>query len=152
MSVKIGTVTMRDAKGKTGVTSLRKVGGLSDVEKIADWLKNHTDAQVIEYSYTESKKLSQDDDKCSSGKYDRCEQRLILNFYDSSEGEQITFSYPAPRDEDLDEDQQPVSDVAEDVKDLIAATTTREGTDLLYNGGGLKSKMPRLKKVATTGV
>ena len=57
----------------------------------------------------------------------------------------FSFSIPAPKNEDLGENQQPKGSVAKAVLDKIAELTSREGADLHYLGGGLVSKVQKIE-------
>ena len=143
-------VSVKDKMGMQGrvtVNASSSNATVSNAKKIADWLKDHTDAQVVSYG------ASADylGDECDDGKYDRVQQRLVLLFEDKNG--QHRFGIPAPKDEDLDVDQQPISDLPEDVKDLLSGVGACDKGSFVYNGGGLLSKMPdaRARKRKVTG-
>lgn len=155
MAKKIGSVTLEDYKGNRRTMSVSQVGSLSDVENIAKFLDDHSDARIVSHSITETQIWSDNDSEASRGKYERVEQKLVLLFQDTGGGEDnesVRFTIHAPSESSVNSDQEPESDLAEDVADLIADNTTRERTDLRYNGGGLTSRIPRSRNKSTTGV
>jgi hypothetical protein len=128
------TVTVQDYKGKTAVARVNGVTTIANAKKVADFLKGHSDAKVVAYGIS----LDYSGDDTSSGKYDRVLQGLKFSFEDQN-GKTRYFTIPAPRDEDVNDDQEPESDVAEDVKDLLNSVGLKIAT---YNGGGLNSRLP----------
>jgi hypothetical protein len=128
------SVTLQDYKGKTGVVTLDGPKTLTNAKTLADFLKTHSDAKVVSYGVS----LDYSGDDTSNGKYDRVLQRLKFS-YEKTDGKNVTFSYPAPRDEDVSDDQEPTSGLAEDVKDLLNQLGVKIAT---YNGGGMVSRMP----------
>ena len=96
------------------------------------------------------------DDAVDEGKYDTCQQRLVFLYKDKAIDSMRRFSYPAPRDEDVNTRQQPISDLAEDVKDLLQSVgaLTNDDDKVEYNGGGLHSRLPEKSARSTelTGV
>lgn len=142
--------TLRDYKGKTSIVTVDVTGtpSLAKAKKLCEFLETHSDAQVIGYGCSQSATI--EDDKCNSGKYDRVEQKMVYLFSEKS-GASRRFSVPAPRDEDVDVDQEGNSDVAEDINDLLKTLgATKE--NMRFNGSGLVSKVPRVRKVVKTGV
>lgn len=132
------SVSLQDYKGKTATAKVRvpeAKATQTNAKKVADFLKTHSDAKVT--TYGASKDYS--GDSTDTGKYDRVLQRLEL-LYEDSNGSGKRFSIHAPRDEDVNDDQEPDSDLAEDVKDLLVEIGA--GSGFTYNGGGLKSRMP----------
>lgn len=132
------TASLEDYKGKTATARIRvpeAKATQANAKKLADFLKVHSDAKVV--SYGASKDYS--GDSTDTGKYDRVLQRLELLFEDG-DGKSKRFSIHAPRDEDVNDDQEPDSDLAEDVKDLLVAVGA--GSNFTYNGGGLESRKP----------
>ena len=132
------TVMVEDEAGHTGrctVTVPENKATEANAKKVRDYIKDHSDARVTGYGLTKD----YDDDSVSEGKYDMCYQRLEYLF-ETGDGEKRRFGIPAPRDEDVDDYQQPTSDSAEDVKDLL--NEIGAGKDWVYNGGGMKSRMP----------
>lgn len=131
-------VSVQDYKGKTAPVKVRvpvKKATLANAKKVAEFLKTHSDAMVVTYGAS----IDYSGDSTDTGKYDRVLQRLGL-LYEDSDGNSKRFSFPAPRDEDVNDDQEPTSDLAEAVKDLLVAVGA--GSGFVYNGGGLKSRMP----------
>ena len=142
--------TLRDYKGKTAIVTVDVTGtpSLTKAKKLAEFLETHSDAQVIGYSCSQAATV--EDDQCNSGKYDRVEQKMVYLFSEKS-GAARRFSVPAPRDEDVDVDQEGNSDVAEDVNDLLKTIgATKE--NMRFNGAGLVSKIPKVRKTVKTGV
>lgn len=131
------TCTVEDYKGKTAVCKVRVLSAnctVANASALADHLKTHSDARVVSFGVSQDAK----GDKTNSGKYDRVLQSLAYLFEDE-DGATRRFSLPAPRDEDVNEDQEPISDTAEDVKDLL----NKFGLKIsVYNGGGLRSRTP----------
>lgn len=142
--------TLRDYKGKTSIVTVDVTGTptLAKAKTLADFLTTHSDAQVIGYNCSQSATV--ENDECDQGKYDRVEQKLVFLFSEKS-GSSRRFSIPAPRDEDVDIDQEGSSDLAEDINDLLKTLgATKE--NMRFNGAGLVSKMPSVRKVVKTGV
>lgn len=141
--------TLRDYKGKTSVVSVDvTTPSMANAKKLADFLTTHSDAQVIGYGM--SNNATVENDECDAGKYDRVEQKLVFLFSEKS-GASRRFSIPAPRDEDVDVDQEGSSDVAEDINDLLKTIgATKE--KMRFNGAGLVSKLPKVRKTVKTGV
>ena len=145
------TVTVKDKMGLTGavrISTASSYATVANAKKVADWLKDHSDAQVISYGAT----TDFIGDECDNGKYDRVQQRLTMLFTDKNGSHR--FGIPAPKDEDLDDDQQPISDLPEDVKDLLVSVGAMDSATYTYGGGGLQSRLPdsRARKRAVTGV
>lgn len=143
-------MSLEDYKGKSGQVRVEvPLAKATDAnaKKLADHLKTHSDARVTSYG------ISKDyaGDSVDAGKYDRCLQRLEF-LYEDQDGRSRKFSYPAPRDEDVNVDQEPDSDVAEDTKDLLVSIGAI--TSWVYGGGGLRSRLPKrgARSTATTGV
>ena len=142
--------TVRDYKGKSATVSVDVTGTptLANAKKLADFVKTHSDAAVIGYGCSQSATV--EDDSCNSGDYDRVEQKLVFLFSEKS-GSSRRFSIPAPRDEDVDTDQEGSSDLAEDINDLLKSLgATKE--NMRFNGAGLTSKLPKMRKTQKTGV
>lgn len=142
--------TLRDYKGKTSIISVDVTGTptLSKAKALADFLIKHSGAQVIGYGCSQAATV--ENDECDAGKYDRVEQKLTFLFSEK-DGSSRRFSIPAPRDEDVDVDQEGSSDLAEDINDLLKSLgATKE--NMRFNGAGLISKMPTIRKVVKTGV
>lgn len=140
------TVTVQDYKGKSAVVRVTGVSTLANAKKVADFLKTHSDAKVVSYGIT----MDYAGDSTSNGKYDRVLQSLKLSFEDEA-GKTRFFSIPAPADEAVDDDQEPKSDLAEDVKDLLNSLGLKIAT---YNGGGINSRLPskEARKKVMTGI
>lgn len=131
------TASVEDYKGKTGVVKVRVPQAnvtAANAESLADYLATHSDARVTGFGLS----FEATGDSTSTGKYDRVLQRLVYLFEDGN-GNSRRFSLPAPRDEDVNDDQEPKSDTAEDVKDLLVSFGL---TINAYNGGGLISRSP----------
>jgi hypothetical protein len=144
------SVNVKDAYGGIGrcsVTVPNSKATEANSKKVADFIKDHSDAKVMSYGYT--KAFS--GDSTDEGKYDTCQQRLTLLWQDG-DGNSRRFGIPAPRDEDVNTKQQPTSDFAEDVKDLL--NDIGAGSDWVYNGGGMNSRLPGsgARDTALTGV
>lgn len=142
--------TVRDYKGKSATVSVDVTGTptLANAKKLADFVRTHSDAKVIGYGCSQNTTV--EDDSCDAGKYDRVYQKLVFLFSEKS-GASRRFSLPAPRDEDVDVDQEGSADVAEDINDLLKTIgATRE--NMRFNGAGLVSKLAHERKVEKTGV
>jgi hypothetical protein len=130
-------ISFTDYLRKSATTHIRvpiAKATLANAKKVADWIKGHSDAAVSGYGATLDY-----DDSCDTGKYDRVLQSLVMLF-ENQGGIPIRFSIPAPRDEDVSDDQEPVSDLPEDVMDLLKEIGAI--TSAVYNGGGLRSRLP----------
>ena len=143
------TCTVQDYKGKSATVKVRVATAkctIGNASALADYLKTHSDAKVTSFGISQDAK----GDETDSGKYDRVLQSLVYLFEDSN-GNTRRFSLPAPRDEDVNVDQEPASDTAEDVKDLLNGFGLGITT---YSGGGLKSRTPNkdARSKALTGV
>jgi hypothetical protein len=132
------TCSVEDYKGATSTIRVLVGSANATVAKakdLADFVATHSDARVVGYGVA----LDYTGDSTSAGKYDRVLQSLRFLFEDEA-GKARRFSVPAPRDEDVNADQEPTGGVAEEVKDLLIALGA--GTAFTYNGGGLDSRMP----------
>ena len=143
------TCTVQDYKGKSATCKVRVASGkctVANASTLADYLKTHSDAKVVSFGIS----IDAKGDETDSGKYDRVLQSLTYLFEDSN-GNARRFSLPAPRDEDVNIDQEPDSDTAEDVKDLLNGFGLSIAT---YSGGGLKSRTPskEARSKSLTGV
>ena len=131
------TCTVEDYKGKTSVCKVRVESAkctIANASTLADYLKTHSDARVVSFGISQDAK----GDETDTGKYDRVLQSLTYLFEDE-DGATRRFSLPAPRDEDVNDDQEPDSDTAEDVKDMLNGFGLKIS---VYNGGGLRSRTP----------
>jgi hypothetical protein len=131
-------VSVVDFLGKSGKVQVRVAKNkatIKNAEDLSDFVKTHSDAKVVSYGA----RIGITGDAPDNGKYDRCQQRLKFLFK-SSENASINFSYPAPRDEDVNERQEPESDVAEDVRDLLNGFGLNIPDSGGYNGGSLTGK------------
>ena len=131
------TCTVQDYKGKSATVRVRVATAkctINNASALADYIKTHSDAKVVSFGISQEAK----GDSTDSGKYDRVLQSLIYLFEDSN-GNTRRFSLPAPRDEDVNVDQEPDSDTAEDVKDLLNGFGLAISS---YSGGGLRSRTP----------
>lgn len=151
MAIGIGTVIVEDYKGQRASVRTMVDGDLDDVKDVADFISTHSDAKVISYAFSVSAQY--EGDSVDNGKYDRVVQKITALFSDTNETDptkrKVRFSIPAPRDEDVNDDQELNSDVAEDLKDLLNAV---RGADLEYRGGYLTSKKPVSVASVTTGI
>lgn len=142
--------TVEDYKGKSAVVKVQVAAASATPAKakiLADHIKDHSDAKVVGYGVS----LEYAGDDVNSGKYDRVLQTLTL-LYEDQAGKSRRFSIPAPRDEDVNVDQEPDSDYAEDARDLLISLGAF--TSANYMGGGMKSRMPskESRSKVTTGV
>ena len=142
--------TLRDYKGKSSIVTVDVTGTptLAKAKSLAEFLKTHSGAKVINYGTSQNETV--EDDSVEAGKYDRVEQKLVFLFSEK-DGSSRRFSIPAPLDGDVDVDQEGSSDMAEDINDLLKTLgATRE--NMRFNGSGLVSKLPKIRKVEKTGV
>ena len=132
------TCSVTDYLGKSAVIKVRVKSAqctIANASKLADYVKEHSAARVTTFGLSQDAK----GDSTDSGKYDRVLQSLVY-LYEDKEGQTRRFSLPAPRDEDVNVNQEPDSDTAEDVKDLLNGF----GLNIdIYNGGGLRSRTPK---------
>ena len=143
------TASVEDYKGKSATVKVRVPQASvtsANAEALADYIATHSDARVVGFGLS----FEATGDSTNAGKYDRVLQRLVYLFEDGN-GSSRRFSLPAPRDEDVNVDQEPDSDTAEDVKDLLVSFGL---TINAYNGGGLISRSPSKaeRTKALTGV
>ena len=148
MAVKTGWVKVQDAWGQTTTMQLENLGDAFEINEIGNlkgFIESHSDAKVVAYGVSEVTLLDASGlfaDDTDKGSYDSIRQRMVFHFRDADTGKRLSFSIPAPRNEDMDADQQPKASVAKAVRDKIAELTSREAVDLHYLGGGLRSKVP----------
>lgn len=142
----IGTVTLEDSSGKIATVKVSDISnGITTSKAIADFMATHSDARVISYGIS----LAYTGDSIDEGKYDQVAQRMVFLFKDANTRRALKFSVPAIRDEDVNTKQQAISDVAEDVKDLLQSAT---GKTLVYRGGYLNGRNPGDLNTDLTGV
>ena len=142
------SATVKDYKGKCATVRVEVSGPTAaKAKKLAEYLKDHSDAAVQTYGLS----IDYTGDETDSGKYDRVLHKLVYLYKDDDKRSR-RFSVPAPRDEDVNDDQEPDSDTAEDVKDLLVSLGAFKSAE--YNGGGLDSRLPssEARARATTGV
>lgn len=148
--------TFRDFMGKQANVKLRKGTTLNDAEQWGEALRSYSRAALISVSHTETTLYDVDWSNLlatTEGEhYDRVEQKCVLHYTDADNGEKVIVSIPAPNDNCFDEGAEPTGDVAEDIADAIGNSSTRESGNLIYRGGGLKSRLPMIRKIARTGV
>lgn len=138
------TCTVRDYKGKTGVVKVKVPSGKATTSlagQLADLIEQRSDAAVVSFGVSIDAKGGETDE----GKYDRVYQRLTYLFEDAN-GLSHRFSIPAPRDEDVNEDQEPDSESANDVGDFLEDVGW---SGIIYHGGGLNSRTPHRGERAT---
>lgn len=132
------TCTVEDYKGQSATIRVNVATPSATIPKaldLAEFLKTHSDARVTGYGIA----LDMTGDDVDTGKYDRVLQSLRF-LYEDQAGKARRFSIPAPRDEDVNADQEPTSGLAEDVKDLLVSLGA--GTAFVYGGGGIASRLP----------
>lgn len=149
MAFKSATITLLDRWGQTAKVKINKFDdgfSVGDLTQFKNGIETHSDAKVIAMAVTETTVLDASGffaDNTDKGKYDSVEQKAKYIFKDADTGSITVLSIPAPREEDIDDDQQPKIAAANAIKALIAGVTSREAADLLYLGGGLESDVPR---------
>lgn len=129
--------TLTDYKGKSANVKVRVPAAkatLANAKTLAEFLEDMSAAAVSGYGVTLGYV-----DTCIEGKYDRVLQSLVLLF-ENADGQAIRFSIPAPKDGNVNDDQEPHPDVPEDVKDLLVGIGA--SSSFIYNGGGLRSRLP----------
>lgn len=132
------TCTVEDYKGQSATIRVNVATPSATVAKaleLGEFLKTHSDARVTGYGVA----LDMTGDDVDTGKYDRVLQSLRF-LYEDQAGKARRFSIPAPREEDVNADQEPTSGLAEDVKDLLVSLGA--GTAFVYGGGGIDSRLP----------
>ena len=150
--MKTGTITFEDYKGQTATVKVAKASSLSAVTDLAETLGGYTRAKVVSASFTETKyfdNLGTTDfgdmlSGSSTEHYDRVNQKAKLLFLDADTGAHHSLSLPAPNDNVFDAHQEVSSSVAEDLLDAYASANSMESNDLMYKGGFLVGKKPRL--------
>ena len=143
------TCTVEDYKGKNATCRVSSTDAtIAKALIMAEYIKTHSDAKVKSYGLT----LDYAGDSVDSGKYDRVLQGLRY-IYEKADGKTLLFTLPAPRDEDVDVDQEPDSDTAEDLRDMLVSVSACTSA-AVFQGGGLNSRLPKKesRKKATTGV
>ena len=153
------TVTFRDYKGQSSTITVKGGTTLKDAKDLATALKKYSRAAVVGYSHVES--IAYDSDVTGSQQwlvseagehYDRVLQKAVLLFTDGDNGDKLRISIPAPNDNVFHADQEVDAKVAEDIADAIGNATTRESGNLIYNGGGVVGKLPKIRKAVRKGV
>lgn len=151
MSFKTGWVKVQDAFGQTSTMQMDQFGDafeINELDNFRSFIETHSDAKVVAAGISEVRLYDASGvwaDGTDKGNYDSIKQRLVFHFRDADTGRRFSFSIPAPRNEDLDADQQPKSTVAAAVRNKLAELTGREAADLHYLGGGLRSKVPTIE-------
>lgn len=142
--------TLQDFVGGTATVRLSRLGDaftIGEAKKFAEFLKKKSEAAVVSYGITMvDNDVTETANDATEGAYDRVYQKLVLNFTDKNDNSSVRFTIPAPGDLAVDKYQEPETDLAEDVKDLIGELTSRVRGDLLYHGGGMVSRSPRKKE------
>jgi len=141
--------TVEDYKGKTATCKVNSTDAtIAKAKILADYVAGHSDAKVKSYGHT----IDYAGDSVASGKYDRVLQGLRY-IYEKEDGKTLSFTLPAPRDEDVDVDQEPDSDTAEDLKDMLVSVSACTSA-AVFQGGGLNSRLPKkeVRKRIVTGV
>ena len=152
MSFKTGWVKVQDAFGQTATMQMDQFGDLLEINELDNFrqfIETHSDAKVIAAGISEIRLYDASGyfaDGTDKGNYDSIRQRMVFHFRDAGTGRRFSFSIPAPRNEDLDADQQPKASVAKAVRDKVAELTGRVAVDLHYLGGGLRSKVPAIEQ------
>ena len=158
--MKTGTITFEDYKGQTATIRVAKASSLSAVTELAETLGGYTRAKVVSASFTETTyfdNLGQTDfgdmlSGSSTEHYDRVSQKAKLLFLDADTGSHHSLSIPAPNDNVFDAHQEVSSSVAEDLLDAYASANSMESNDLMYKGGFLVGKKPRMVARTLSGV
>lgn len=158
--MKTGTITFEDYKGQTATVKVAKANSLSAVTDLAETLGGYTRAKVVSASFTETTyfdNLGTTDfgdmlSGASSEHYDRVSQKAKLLFLDADTGAHHSLSIPAPNDNVFDAHQEVSSSVVEDLFDAYASANSMESNDLVYKGGFLVGKKPRLVARTLSGV
>jgi hypothetical protein len=144
------TCTVKDYKQKSAVVKVKVTAAkatMANAKTLAETLEDLTCAAITGYGA-----IVGYSDSAITGKYDRVLQKLELLYQDASRGAH-RFSIPAPKDGNVNDDQECDSDVAEDIRDMLNGFGL-DIPDTGYNGSGLKSRLPGKDARATelTGV
>ena len=158
--MKTGTIVFVDYKGQTSTVKLAQASSLSAVKELAEKLGGYSRAKVVSASFTETyifdnfQNLDFGDmlSGTATEHYDRVCQKAKLLFKDADSGSNHSLSLPAPNDNVFDAHQEVDSDVAEDLLDLYAAANSMESNDLMYKGGFVVGKKPKMVARNLTGV
>ena len=158
--MKTGTIVFEDYKGQSATVKVSKASSLSAVRELAEKLGGYSRAKVVSASFTETyifdnfQNLDFGDmlSGAASEHYDRVCQKAKLLFQDADSGSHHSLSIPAPNDNVFNAHQEVNSDVAEDLLDLYAAANSMESNDLMYKGGFVVGKKPKMVARTLTGV
>lgn len=158
--MKTGTIVFEDYKGQSATVKVSKATSLSAVRELAEKLGGYSRAKVVSASFTETYIFDNfqnlDFGDMLSGNatehYDRVNQKAKLLFQDADSGAHHSLSIPAPNDNVFNAHQEVNSDVAEDLLDVYAAANSMESNDLMYKGGYVFGKKPKVLERKLTGV
>lgn len=156
------SATFRDFWGEKATCILQGGTTLNDAEQWGEALKAYSRAALISVSHTESKlyPTSETDAEgmattLAGEHYDSVKQKCKLMYRDndvSGRTFQRSVQIPAPNDNCFDEGQEPTSDLAKDIAQAMANSSTTETGNLQYLGGGLVSKLKKRRKAVMTGI
>ena len=155
MAIKKGTIIFQDYEGKTASVVV-DADNLDAVEDLAETLKGYSRARIISASFSQKTLYDNNDDATGSWDptgehYDTVSQKCKLIYQDTETGDMKTLSIPAPNDNCFQANQQPSSDVAEDIADALAELqSSTYSMNLMYKGGGLTSKLPKSDRRSKT--
>jgi len=149
------TVNVIDIDGGKATVKVNDIENEASKAKdfVDNWVAEHCDAKVINYSLSTTQTFKYDDDDASDGGFGLVNQRAICLFNVSNDDDEVLgstrFTMPAPDKGDITEDEQFNSDSAEDLKDALESLT---GKKFVYQGGYLEINRPNQLKATTTGV
>ena len=156
------TATFRDYWGDKATCVLQGGTTLRDAEQWGEALAKYSRAALIAVSHVESKiyPTSKSDAEgmattLAGEHYDSVKQKCKLLYRDNDTTGRIfnrSVQIPAPNDNCFGANQEPKSDLGEDIADAIANSSTTERGNLQYMGGGLVSKLNKRRQAVVTGV
>ena len=139
--MKRALIIMMDLNKQQFPIVVERIHAMEDVRTLANFLEEHSSAQVLTYSYVEEEfyrgKAPQE-----TGHYDRVDQQLKTMYLDPEAGDMLNFSIPAPNDDLVDGDQEVTAETENAIKTLLLAITDR--TILLSRGGGIIARFSML--------
>lgn len=122
---------------------------MDDVDDFAQEIAKWSAARLISASRSTTILYDVNDDSNEGGLedyYEGIKQKCELNYIDADDGSRVSIRIPAPLNKCFDDHQEATADIAGEVALAIASSTNREEGDLMYRGGGLISKLPKLRK------
>jgi hypothetical protein len=156
------TATFQDYEGNQASCTLQGGTSMNDAEQWGEALKGYSRAKLVSVSHNEKTiyPISKTDAESwattlDGEHYDNVKTKCKLLYRDNDVSGRISMrslQIPAPNDNCFDSMQEPTSDLAEDIADAIANSSTTERNNLQYLGGGLHSRIKKKRKKLTSGV